>query len=50
MEQALKAHQAIEQPHFGTINNPIEMLKDDHVSEGDLFAKIEALTKAVSNC
>lgn len=44
MMAALKSNEKIEQPHFGTVENPIAMLKHDHEAEGDLFAKISELT------
>lgn len=44
MMAALKSNENIEQPHFGTVENPIAMLKHDHEVEGDLFAKISELT------
>lgn len=31
-------------PSFGTVQNPIAMMKEDHVVEGERFAKIAALT------
>jgi len=31
-------------PTFGTVDNPISMMKDDHTVEGDRFAKIAELT------
>lgn len=34
----------IEQPHFGTVNNPIAMMMVEHEAEGDRFVKISALT------
>ncbi|WP_432222205.1 iron-sulfur cluster repair di-iron protein [Flavobacterium sp. TMP13] len=33
-----------ENPHFGTVNNPIEMMMHDHVVEGERFVKIAELT------
>jgi regulator of cell morphogenesis and NO signaling len=44
MMAALKSNENIEQPHFGTVENPIAMLKHDHEAEGDLFAKISELS------
>lgn len=35
---------AIEPPHFGTVENPIEMMKDEHDNEGVRFREIAALT------
>ena len=44
MENALRTGQAIEQPHFGTVENPIAMMKHEHENEGDRFVKIAELT------
>ena len=44
MTAALKNKETIEQAHFGTVDNPIAMLKKDHEMEGELFAKIVQLT------
>lgn len=44
MTNAIKNNQAIEQPYFGTVENPIAMLRHDHETEGNLFAKISELT------
>lgn len=44
MTAAIKNHKTIEQPHFGTVENPIAMLKGDHETEGNLFAKISELS------
>ncbi len=44
MEKALIENKTIEQPHFGSVHNPITLLRGDHETEGDLFAKISALT------
>ncbi len=44
MMAALKSNENIEQPHFGTVENPIAMLKHDHEAEGELFAKISELS------
>ena len=47
IEKLVKASQTgepLEPSHFGTVENPIEMMKHDHTIEGDRFAKIAALT------
>ena len=44
MENAIRTGKAIEAPHFGTVENPIEMMKDEHVTEGERFVKIAILT------
>ncbi|HPI79502.1 MAG: iron-sulfur cluster repair di-iron protein [Cyclobacteriaceae bacterium] len=31
-------------PHFGTIQNPIQAMMDEHTTEGDRYRKIEGLT------
>lgn len=35
---------AIEAPHFGTVENPIAMMKHEHDNEGERFRKIAELT------
>ena len=37
---------AIEVPHFGTVNNPIAMMEEDHDNAGDVFKRISKLTNA----
>jgi len=44
LENAIRTGQAIEQPHFGTVENPIAMMKHEHENEGDRFVKIAELT------
>ena len=44
MESAIRTGQTIEQPHFGTVENPIAMMQDEHVIEGERFVKIAELT------
>lgn len=44
MDAAIQTRQAIEQPHFGTVENPIAMMKHEHENEGDRFVKIAELT------
>lgn len=41
---ATKTHETIDQPHFGTVNNPIAMMMDEHDNEGVRYRKIAALT------
>jgi regulator of cell morphogenesis and NO signaling len=36
--------QPIEQPHFGTVENPVEMMKHEHTVEGERLEKIAQLT------
>ena len=44
MEQAVLSNQVIDKPHFGTVENPIAMLQEEHESEGIIFSKIALLT------
>lgn len=44
MVQATINHEAIQEPGFGTIKNPIAMMMQEHENEGDRFVKIVALT------
>ncbi len=44
MSDAIKNHETIQQPGFGTVDNPIAVLQHDHETEGNLFAKISELT------
>lgn len=44
MDIALRTGNAIEQSHFGTVENPIAMMKEEHENEGDRFVKIAELT------
>lgn len=44
LENAIRTGQQIEQPHFGTVENPIAMMKHEHVTEGERFVKIAEIT------
>jgi regulator of cell morphogenesis and NO signaling len=44
MMSATKSHDSVEQPHFGTVNNPITMMMEEHDNEGERLRKIAALT------
>ncbi|WKW46515.1 iron-sulfur cluster repair di-iron protein [Myroides sp. JBRI-B21084] len=44
MVEAKRKNIALQMPHFGTVENPIEMMKHEHVAEGERFEKIAALT------
>lgn len=44
MVKAQKDNQPIQEPHFGTVENPIAMMQDEHTVEGDRFATIATLT------
>lgn len=37
-------NQSLEKPHFGTVDNPISMMMDEHENEGERFRKIALLT------
>jgi regulator of cell morphogenesis and NO signaling len=34
----------LKKPHFGTVNNPIKMMEDEHENAGDIFKKIKKLS------
>ncbi|MBK7426500.1 MAG: iron-sulfur cluster repair di-iron protein [Saprospiraceae bacterium] len=34
----------LEAPHFGTVENPIQMMMNEHTTEGDRFRRIETLS------
>ncbi len=44
MAKAKQENIQLEAPHFGTIQNPIQMMMNEHTSEGDRFRKIEELS------
>jgi regulator of cell morphogenesis and NO signaling len=44
MEAAFKKGEKVERPHFGTIENPIAMMEDEHEAAGDIFKEISDLT------
>lgn len=44
MVKAMLTDELLVQPHFGTVENPIEMMKHEHENEGDRFRKIAELT------
>lgn len=44
MVNANMSQGAVEAPHFGTVGNPIEMMKEEHDNEGVRFRKIADLT------
>lgn len=44
MYYALRDNNDIEQPHFGTVDNPIAMMQDEHENEGERFRKIAQLS------
>jgi len=44
MVKATLDGQAIEAPHFGTVENPIAMMMEEHDNEGERFRKIALIT------
>jgi regulator of cell morphogenesis and NO signaling len=44
MVAAKRSGEVLVQPHFGTVENPVAMMKDEHEAEGDRFEKISELT------
>ncbi|MFV8327827.1 iron-sulfur cluster repair di-iron protein [Flavobacterium sp. ZS1P14] len=44
MVKATLTDELLDQPHFGTIKNPIAMMMEEHETEGDRFVKIATLT------
>jgi regulator of cell morphogenesis and NO signaling len=43
---AKKEQTKIEIPNFGTVNNPIKMMEEEHDNAGDIFKRISELTNA----
>lgn len=44
MVKAQKENLSLEQPHFGKVENPIAMMKEEHTTEGEHFATIATLS------
>ena len=44
MAKAKQEGTTLEKPNFGSIQNPIDMMMDEHTTEGDRFRKIEILS------
>ena len=44
MVAAKQKGENVEKPHFGSVENPVAMMKHEHTIEGDRFVKIGALT------
>lgn len=44
MMEAKTSNQPFEQPDFGTVENPINMMMHEHTAEGERFEKISALS------
>ena len=45
MEKAQREGTALERPHFGTVENPVAMMKDEHTTEGERFEEISSITE-----
>jgi regulator of cell morphogenesis and NO signaling len=48
MMGAMTSHETVPPPHFGTVNNPITMMMEEHDTEGERFRTIAALTNNYS--
>ena len=44
MAKAKKVNIKLDTPHFGTVQNPIQMMMNEHFTEGERFRKIEELS------
>ncbi|MCH6232886.1 iron-sulfur cluster repair di-iron protein [Cognataquiflexum rubidum] len=44
MEEAKSSHFSLSKPHFGAIENPINMMQDEHETEGERFRLISELS------
>ncbi|MDE5437337.1 iron-sulfur cluster repair di-iron protein [Elizabethkingia meningoseptica] len=44
MIKARHSGESLLQPHFGTVENPVNMMKHEHTAEGERFEKIAKLT------
>lgn len=44
MEKAKQERLKLNTPHFGSVKNPVQMMMDEHATEGDRFSKIEELS------
>jgi regulator of cell morphogenesis and NO signaling len=44
LEKAKKEHLKVNAPQFGTVQNPVQMMMNEHTAEGDRFSRIEALS------
>ncbi len=42
--KADKEGREVKVPHFGTVNNPIKMMEDEHENAGDIFKEIKQLS------
>lgn len=46
MVKAKQTGEELRQPHFGTVENPVNMMMHDHTAQGELFEKISELTQS----
>ena len=44
MVKAKQENSILDKPNFGTVENPIQMMMDEHTTEGDRFRKIEEIS------
>ena len=44
LEKAEKENKELKKPHFGTVDNPINMMEDEHESAGNAFKEIARLS------
>lgn len=44
MAKAKQERLKVTTPMFGSVQNPVQMMKDEHTAEGDRFSRIEALS------
>ena len=44
MVLAKKTGETLPKPHFGSVENPVAMMKQEHAAEGERFVKIAELT------
>src|SRR5690606_16892603 len=49
MEKAKAEGTPLPPAQFGSVNNPVEMMKDDHDAEGERFRRIEQLSNGYQN-
>src|SRR5690606_11017498 len=49
MEKAQNEGATLPAAQFGSVNNPVEMMKDDHDHEGERFRRIEKLSNNYQN-
>lgn len=46
MVTAQKEETALDNPHFGSVDNPIKMMEDEHEEAGEIFARISKLSNS----